>query len=282
MYRKIWSHCQKAVCAINFYSAKGIRFDSVTGFKYGRFLLTDEMVYKIDRASEVQIAFMESDGLTIKASVKITDKDFRLRMVKGISDSYAGFALIDIDFPQFDDIPSLKLSNDRVVEVATPIALIGHQMDNNNLAIKTGIVSSFVKQNGQKFIQFDAAIDKGNSGSPLINAETGEVIGIVGHRLANIQEGYKQMIQVINKNMTLLKEAEGKINFNDIDPIQVLIANQNQIKRLAQEFFKTASLMYGFAMDISEVSEYFDITELEKESDREKEKVLVNSVIRQN
>jgi S1-C subfamily serine protease len=279
MYRKIWSHCQKAVCAVNFYSAKGIRFDSVTGFKYGKYLLTDEMVYKIDKASEVQIAFMDADGVGIKASVKITDKDFRMRMVKGIRDSYPGFALIDIDFPQFDDIPSLKLSNSNQVSVASPIAIIGHQMEHNNMAIKTGIVSSFLKQNGHKYIQFDAAIDRGNSGSPLINVETGEVIGIVGHRLASVNNGYKQIIDIINKNMTILKEAEGKINFNDIDPIQVLIANQNQMKRLAQEFFKTASLNYGLAVDINEVSEYFDIAELEKE--RDKEKVLVN-IFREN
>ena len=44
-------------------------------------------------------------------SAKITDKDFRNRMVRGIKENIPGFALIDIDFPQFDDIPSLKLSN---------------------------------------------------------------------------------------------------------------------------------------------------------------------------
>jgi hypothetical protein len=269
MYRKVWSHCQPAICAVNFYSTKGIRFDSVTGFKYGRYLLTDDMVYKIEKASEVQIAFYEPDGVTIKASVKITEKDFKLRMVQGIRDGQTGFALVDIDFPQFDIIPSLKLSSSKTVGVGTPIAIIGHQMENNNVAIKTGMLSSFVKQNARKYMQFDAAIDKGNSGCPLINAETGEVIGIVGHRLSNVTDTYKQMIQVINKNLVILKDAEGKINLNDIDPIQVLIASQNQIKRLAQEFFKTASLMYGFALDIDEVSEFFDIAELEKERERE-------------
>jgi hypothetical protein len=227
------------------------------------------MVYKIDRASEVQIAFMEDDGLTVKASVKITDKDFRNRMVKGIKENIPGFALIDIDFPQFDEIPSLKLSNKKTVPIATPIAVIGHQLEHNNLAIKTGIVSSHLKQNGLMYMQFDAALDRGNSGSPLINAETGEVIGIVGHRLANLLEGYKRMIQIINNNLTMLKEAEGKINLQDIDPIQVLIANQNQIKHMAQDFFKTASIMYGFALEINQVSEYIDIAELEKDKDIE-------------
>lgn len=278
MYQKVWKHCQPAICALNFYSAKGIRFDSVTGFKYGRYLLTDDRVYKIEKINEVQIAFYESDGVSIKASVKITEKDFKLRMVQGIRDGHAGFALVDIDLPQFDDIPSLKLSTSKSIDVGSSIAIIGHQTDNNNVAIKPGIVSSYVKQNSRKYIQFDAALDRGNSGCPLINAETGEVVGIVGHRLSNITDSYKQMIQVINKNLVILKDSEGKINLNDIDPIQVLIANQNQIKRLAQEFFKTSSLMYGFAMDIEEVSEFFDIAELEKDRERE----LVPVTFRQN
>ena len=67
----------------------------------------------------------------------------------------------------------------------------------------------------------------------------------------------------------MLKEAEGKINFQDIDPVQVLIANQNQIKHMAQDFFKTASIMYGFALEINQVSEYIDIAELEKDKDIE-------------
>jgi hypothetical protein len=223
------------------------------------------LVYKIDRASEVQIVFMEDDGCTIKASVKISEKDFRLRMVKGIKENIPGFALIDIDLPQFDNIPSIQLSSNKKFKVGSPIAIIGHQMEHNNIAIKTGIVSSFCKQNGIKYIQFDAAMDRGNSGSPLIDVESGEVVGIVGQRLASLLDNYKRMIQIINNNLALLKEAEGKINMIDIDPIQVLIANQNQIKHIAQEFFKTASIVYGFALDISLISEYFDIAELEKD-----------------
>jgi hypothetical protein len=224
------------------------------------------MVYKIDKANEVQISFYAEDGLTIKASIKITDKDFRMRMIKGIRENIAGFALINIDFPQFDIIPSVKLSTYKRIPVATPICLIGYSNDNQNIAIKPGIVSSYCKQNGSKFLQFDASVDRGNSGAPLFDVDTCEVVGIVGQRLANINDGYKRMMSIINANLEVLKEAEGKINLHDIDPVQVLVANQNQIKALAQEFMKNASFNYGFALDINHVSEFIDIAELEKEN----------------
>jgi hypothetical protein len=38
---------------------------------------------------------------------------------------------------------------------------------------------------------------------------------------------------------------------------------------MAQDFFKTASIMYGFALEINQVSEYIDIAELEKDKDIE-------------
>jgi S1-C subfamily serine protease len=192
MYRKLWNRCHQSVCGINFFSAKGIRFNSVTGFRHGKYIITDEMVYHIENASEVQISFYEDDGCTIKTSVKITDKDFRMRMVKGVRENIGSFALIDLDLPQFDNIPSLNYSKSKKTTIASSIALIGFHYQNANLAIKTGIISSNLKSNGSRFIQFDAAVDRGNSGSPLIDVETGEVIGIVGHRMSKMLEGYKK------------------------------------------------------------------------------------------
>jgi hypothetical protein len=63
----------------------------------------------------------------------------------------------------------------------------------------------------------------------------------------------------MNANLEVLKQAEGKIMMQDVDPIQVLIANQNQIKHLAHEFFRNASINSGFALDIHQVSEYLDM-----------------------
>jgi hypothetical protein len=223
------------------------------------------MVYKIENVSEVQISFFEADGCTIKASVKITDKDFRMRMVKGIRENIGGFALIDIDLPQFDNIPSLMFSPMKIATVASSIAIIGFHFHNANLAIKTGVISSYTRSNGTKYVQFDAAVDRGNSGSPLIDAETCEVVGIIGHRLVNLLEGYKKLTNIMNNNLEMLKQSEGKIMMGDIDPVQVLIANQNQIKHLAQEFFRNSSINFGFALDISHVSEYLDIDKYEKE-----------------
>ncbi|MGC8825108.1 MAG: S1 family peptidase [Bacteroidales bacterium] len=265
MYQKVWKRSYGGICILNFYSLKGIRFESYTGFKYGRYLITTDEVAKIDRPYEVEMGFMKEDGVTLRESVKITYKDFNNRMLKGSTESYAGFVLVDIDFPQFDNIPSLKLSNSDTFAVGSPVAIIGHQWEQNNLAIKTGILSSHYLHQGKKLQMYDVSTDRGNAGAPLIDAETCEVIGMVGQRLSTIHEEYKSLMNVINANIESLKLSEGKLTLNDIDPIQVLIANQYQIKHLAQEVFRKASFTYGYAIPINYVCEFFDIAELEKD-----------------
>ena len=66
------------------------------------------------------------------------------------------------------------------------------------------------------------------------------------------------MKQIINNNLAILKKSQGKFNVEEIDPIQVLIANQNQIKHISNEIYKTATMTNGYALDISYVNDLFE------------------------
>jgi V8-like Glu-specific endopeptidase len=261
MYRTVWKKCQSAVCQLHFYSSAGIKIISMTGFKTNdHFLITDDYIYKIYKASEVCIKFLKEDGFTEKASVKIPMSDLKRRMIRNVDNKKSPFAVINIDFDEFNKIPSLKLkSQSEKIDIGQPVAVLGYQLDQDNLAIKQGIISSaFYHNNGLKYIQVDSSIKQGNSGSPLVNAETCEVIGIIGHRLATVTQSHKRMKRIINNNLAILKKSQGKFNVEDIDPIQVLIANQNQIKHISNEIYKTANMSIGYALDIKYVHDLFE------------------------
>ena len=66
------------------------------------------------------------------------------------------------------------------------------------------------------------------------------------------------MKQIINNNLAILKKSQGKFNVEEIDPIQVLIANQNQIKYITNEIYKTATMSIGYALNISYVNNLFE------------------------
>lgn len=260
MYKPVWNKCQNSVCQLSFYSSAGIKLLSMTGFKVNdHFLITDDYLFKIYKAVKVKISFVNSDGYTENASIEIPMNELKKRIIKGIDKEKTSFAAINMDFEEFANIPSLKLSTNKTIEIGQSIAVLGYQLDQENLSIKTGIVSSaFKHDNGLKYLQVDSNIKQGNSGSPLINAETGEVIGIIGHKLASITQSHKRMKQIINNNLAILKKSQGKFNVEEIDPIQVLIANQNQIKYITNEIYKTATMSIGYALDISYVHDLFE------------------------
>lgn len=78
--------------------------------------------------------------------------------------------------------PALTLADSSQVKVGEPVIAIGNPLD-LPWTITSGIVSQTNRFAGvANIIQFDAAINIGNSGSPLLNAK-GEVIGMVNARI---------------------------------------------------------------------------------------------------
>jgi S1-C subfamily serine protease len=232
----------------------------MTGFKVNdQYVITDDNVLKIFKAVKVKIVFVNPDGYTENKSVEVSMEELKRRIIKGIDKKKAGFAAINIDFEEFKNIPSLKLSKDENNDIGNNVAVLGYQLDHDNLSIKTGIISStFVHEDGLKYLQVESNINQGNSGSPLINTETGEVIGIIGQNLASITQSHRRMKQIINNNLAILKKSQGIFNIEEIDPIQVLIANQNQIKYITNEIYKNATMSIGYALNISYVHDLFE------------------------
>lgn len=261
MYKKVWEACRSSVCSIQFISDAGTRITTFTGFKVKNLLITDDVIDECENPAVVVLCFTD-DGLSKSAEMEMSFREFlsfRVDIGKKIK---PGFALFDIKKETFRKIPSLRCSNRLDYTVGHPIAVLGYQLEQENLALKSGIISSlFRHEYGFNTIQVDCTIKQGNAGSPLIDAESLEVIGVIGYRLTSIARSYRALIRIINTNLKVLKEAEGKINMEDIDPIQVLTANQNQIKYIATEFFKTANMRVGNAVELSPLADYCPDTE---------------------
>jgi len=197
------------------------------------------------------------DGYSERASKRFTFDEFKDKIIHPGGKSGPGYLIVCLDDPEFEDIPSLKCSRKINFEIGHPVAILGYQLEQQNLAIKSGIISSFVNHSdGSKYIQVDCSIKQGNSGSPLIDVETEEVIGVVGHRLASITRSYKELMTIFNQNLAVLNEVKGRFSYDDIDPVQVLIANQNQIKHIATEFYKTANMRVAYAIELCSLADY--------------------------
>jgi len=148
----------------------------------------------------------------------------------------------------------------------------------SNLSIKSALVSSaFANSNGLRYIQLDGLTSYGNSGSPVIDTNSMEVIAIVSRRNTPAAKSYQQLQEIIASNLDELRKISGTVKMGDIDPVQVLIANQNQLKLLVNSIYKYVPMGASQAIMLDQIITYFNEKSIEDQvSISSMEKVGVN------
>ncbi len=130
----------------------------------------------IEDADVIKVKLMD-DPTTYKAKLIGSDVETDLAVIK-----------IDADHP----LPTVKIGNSDAVQVGDWAVAIGSPFGLES-TVTVGIVSAKGRDIGtqqfQRFIQTDAAINRGNSGGPLVNIR-GEVIG-VNTMIATNNGGYQ-------------------------------------------------------------------------------------------
>ena len=255
LYKSVWKACHSSVCCIRFLNGNNIEIVSVTGFKAGNYLFTHDMVNRLQKAEFVEIKFVREDAHTVAALERFSMHDFFERIITSYDQEITGFSLISIADLAFNEIPSLELAVNRHVYIGQAVALVGYQYDNPSLTIKSGILSTVIHRNGNRYLQFDGSTIWGNSGSPLIDLKTNEVLGIIGYKLDRKNKSYEKMIEISNSNIKMLEKAQGEFEVSGVDPIQVLIAWQKQILQLAGEIYKASGSGIGVAIDVKTIKQ---------------------------
>ncbi len=176
-------------------------------------------------SSTVQVGgtgfFISADGYILTNNHMVEkDKTTRVTVTTLAGDEYEAkiigtdpgtdLALIKI---QAKNMPFAELGDSSLVKVGEWVLAIGNPLGMDN-TVTAGIVSykgrSIDTQSYQDFIQTDAAINRGNSGGPLINMK-GEVVGITSSILTsgmagNIGIGFAIPSNIAKKVVVQLKD----------------------------------------------------------------------------
>lgn len=259
MYAKVWESCSASVCCLNFYNGHGLLIDTLSGFKIKKSLVTCEQVFYVKDAQKVEIRFVESDGNTPKATVRLDYRELVDDLRIGIANNHADYAVFNIDFVEFEDIPSLTLCERWSYPYGMQVAMLGFNGNHQNLSIKSGMISSaFSSKQGVRYLQIDGLTSYGNSGAPVIDLQTMQVIAIVSRRNNTVAKSYQDLLGYIHTNLEELRKIEGRFMLDDIDPIQVLIASQNQIKLLVNNIYKHTASSITQAVMLDHIVTYFN------------------------
>ena len=127
-------------------------------------ILTNHHVIEGIRGGDTNLEVKTSDGRSFKATVLGRDKELDIALVK----------------IEATHLPYAKLGNSDAMRIGDWVVAIGNPLGLDH-TVTQGIISAKGRQLSgpglESFLQTDAAINRGNSGGPLLNLK-GEVIGI--------------------------------------------------------------------------------------------------------
>jgi len=250
MYKDLWINTYQSIGLIQHFKGEE-RVASGSGFIINGYLVTNHHVYLVPPSDRIIIEFSGEETVRIELS----KAEFNQAFKEGSSENNWDYAIFDL--PQLKKIPSLKFCDpDREISIGMQVALLGYAFGSCNLSIHPGVVSSRFKKNEVEYIQVDASINRGNSGGPLLDPETGDVVGIVTRSATGLTEMFDDVIKSFDGNIDAL-EAVGKsgtsITFGNVNPLEALSMSQKQMKEISMAIKRSANVGFGFAFTLDEV-----------------------------
>lgn len=98
-------------------------------------------------------------------------------------DPQRGLALLKIEVPSDIGAPDDFIGNPEQVGEGTPLLTFGvsfgHFRIHNVMVIQSMVSAKVLSHNGTKLFIFDSAVHPGDIGGPIVNGETGRILGII-------------------------------------------------------------------------------------------------------
>jgi V8-like Glu-specific endopeptidase len=258
-YKEIWNSCAASICQIVSLNEKQELISLGTGFVVNGHILTNNHVLGVPHTHGYQILFPAVEGVSEGYNALFSAEFIRDRIKDALPENSWDFAVIDLVDVGFKQIPSLKLSREINFNIGTEVAALGYQFDQENLSIKSGILSSSYTKADVRYLQIDVNINQGNSGGPLISLESGEVIGIITRKHTGLsslidflEKGYLNQIEESNYKL------KSKIDYMTRNFHVILKRNSERMITFINELKRSANVGIGYAYQLDEINKFFN------------------------
>lgn len=242
------------------HTVDGQREASGTGFMVDGYLVTNyHVIDPAPKNSLVVLRTYDSDPRNLLDGIKLPYADFFKSRVIASNDKgydYILFNLPDLKGKGLYNF-SFKDPNAEPKRMGDSILFLGYPLDHLNLVCHTGIISSLYKNHRNvDIIQIDASVNVSNSGGPLIDPETSEVIGIITRRSTGLTEKFDELRSILEENIKRLVREERYISSTkEFYFLRGLIVNQHHILKLTREIYRSANVGIGYAFSIKHLQE---------------------------
>lgn len=249
----LFDRLRSGVLHINFVRA-GNRIASGSAFVVGDYVVTNNHVFRGPTDCEVVIRFSDSDPKQSNDGVVLPYAQFATRLVSGSDEKNFDFAILRVPeiFPRATHRFSFSQPNS--ARIGMNIAFLGYPLEHLNLVCHAGIISSIYQSGPVKVLQLDASVNHSNSGGPLVDVQTGDVLGVITRKATGLTQMFQELLQSFEQNIKAFEAAKGMVGLAGIDPMAALAIGQRQLQHVSHEIERSANVGIGYAFVSDHVS----------------------------
>lgn len=167
------------------------------------------------------------------------------------------YAFIHLSEPEFEGRHRFEFGDLSDISVGKKILFLGFPFGMPQLTAHMGYISSIHEQQGKTIIQVDGSVNGGNSGGPLVNLQSGNVVGIITRAVTGIiEQEFNNLIAALQNNQRILSQTRATISVGGIDPIQGLRASQAAMEQIAQNLKRSANVGIGYAFSTNHIRDH--------------------------
>lgn len=233
------------------------RAASGTGFIVkGRLVTNYHVIHQCPENSVVVIRTYDSPA-KLSDCLKLNHDDLVKRTITASDEQHCDYVVLDIPELKEKDLYNFSLASYKSKQVGDSILFLGYPFEHLNLVCHAGIISSIYKSNNSIIdtIQVDASVNPSNSGGPLIDPETGNVIGIITRKATGLHKTFEELRSILQENIDIISSSTslGMMSIGGVDPVQGIIASQSQILQLTHHIERSANVGIGYAFSVEEL-----------------------------
>lgn len=236
------------------YSSDQVRIGSGTGFMCRNRLVTNNHVYQAQGNPHVTLAWQPDTDFSSREEVQMSYEEFRKYFESGSPEQNADFAILNV--PQLSEkaLYQFEVASRAGCRIGDEVALLGFPFEQRHLACHVGRISSFYVQNSVKVIQLDASVNPSNSGGPLVDPISGQVLGIVTRKSTGLTRAFDELEKILTQNVSrfsaIIPPEAMEPHAPGISLGKTALDGQKHLLQLASEIRRSANVGIGYAFAI--------------------------------
>lgn len=158
------------------------------------------------------------------------------------------YALLDFSEPEIENRHCFEFGNLSDVSIGEQVLFLGFPFGMPQLTAHMGHISSIHERQSRTIIQIDGSVNGGNSGGPLVDLKSGNVVGIVTRAVTGIvEQEFDNLIMTLRNNQRLLSQTRSWMSISGVDPVAGLKASQAAMEQIARNLKRSANVGIGYA-----------------------------------